>query len=235
MKLSKAEVLDRHSLGMTSSASLNGHMCFFHGTGAEHRSFISEYLAQALKCGKKVLYIADGSIHERIIDYMLSTGADARSCLARGQLRILSPAETYLKGGSFDPERMIDRLRGEIEQARSEGYPGLCFTSEMTWALGCFPGSQRLIEFEDRLNEISEDPACSILCQYDRRRFPPSVLVYAFLSHPYVKFDSTLYKNSYCGVSPSVVEEESASAALTHFLEKLAGAGHYAQSGFSGT
>jgi len=47
---------------------------------------------------------------------------------------------------------MISLLITETEKAVAQGYPALRMTGEMTWVLRGLPGSERLLEYEAKLN-----------------------------------------------------------------------------------
>ncbi|MBC7262201.1 MAG: MEDS domain-containing protein, partial [Chloroflexi bacterium] len=128
------------------------HVCFIYETDEEYRALLSLFLQQGLERGEKVVYIADVHDPATILGYLQNDGIDAAPYVASGQFSILTPEETYLQGGNFDPERMIARLQAETEQALTEGYSALRITGEMTWALRPLPGSERLVEYEAKLN-----------------------------------------------------------------------------------
>ncbi|MFQ6079806.1 MAG: MEDS domain-containing protein, partial [Thermodesulfobacteriota bacterium] len=117
--------------------------------------------------------------------------------LASGQLVILTRDDAYMREGVFDPDGMIALLRGETERALAEGYPALRVTGEMTWALRGLPGSERLIEYEARLNEFFPGSKCLAICQYDRRRFDPAVLLDVLRTHPIAVVGTEVYDNFY--------------------------------------
>src|SRR5690606_17227844 len=89
---------------------------------------------------------------ETIMGYLKDAGLDVDSYLRTGQFSILTVSDSYMKDGVFDPDRMIALLSTETENALQEGYSALRVTGEMSWALGGLPGSERLIEYEHKLN-----------------------------------------------------------------------------------
>jgi hypothetical protein len=54
----------------------------------------------------------------------------------------------------------------------------------MTWVLRGLPGSEWLIEYETRLDELLHGSTCLVICQYDQRRFHPEVLSGVLGTHP---------------------------------------------------
>ena len=62
--------------------------------------------------------------------------------------------------GVFDPDGMICLLEKETRRALDEGYSALRLTGEMSWALQGLPGSERLMEYESKLNTFFSGNKC---------------------------------------------------------------------------
>nr|WP_304364224.1 PAS domain S-box protein [Methanocalculus taiwanensis] len=163
----------------------------------EHRKVITAYLRHGLTTNQKVIYIVDERTNEQILRYLRDDGLDPKPYLESGQLEILDAQESYLKGGTFDPEAMIRLLSALTDAALAEGYSALRVTGEMTWALRDLPGTDRLIEYENLLNTFLPENSCIGICQYDRRRFPPDALVDVILTHPFMIIGGEVFHNAY--------------------------------------
>ena len=197
------------------------HLCCLHETDEQHRAVITPFLRQGLEQGQKVIYIVDVRTAETILGYLRDDGLEVEPFLTRGQLEILSHTATYLQEGTFDPDRMIARLRAETEQALAEGYPALRVTGEMTWALRGLPGSERLIEYEAKLNEFLPGSQCLALCQYDRRQFDPAVLLDVLRTHPLAVIGAEVHENFYYLPPADLLGGLPPAAMLSHWLEHL--------------
>jgi len=160
------------------------HLCCLYETEEEHRAVLTPYMRQGLERGEKVLYIADAHIAEGVLAYLRADGLEVEPYLARGQLSILTADDAYMRQGVFDPDGMIALLRTETARALAEGYSALRASGETTWALRGLPGSGRLIEYEAKLNTFFPGSQCLGLCQYDRRRVDPAVLLEVLATHP---------------------------------------------------
>ncbi|MBI4573181.1 MAG: MEDS domain-containing protein [candidate division NC10 bacterium] len=196
------------------------HLCCLYETEEEHRAVLLPFLRQGLERDEKVIYIVEAHTAETVLDYLRADGVTVDSHLERGQLHILTRNETYLRQGVFDPEGMIALIRGETERALAEGYPALRVTGEMTWALGGLAGSERLIEYEAKLNDFFPGSKCLAVCQYDRRRFDPAVLLDVLHTHPIAVIGTEVYENSYY-VPPSAFLENRPGARLHQWAQAL--------------
>ena len=198
------------------------HLCCIYETDAEHRQVVTPFLRQGLERGEKVMYVVDARTAETILGYLRDDGLDVAPYLARGQLAILTHDETYMRNGVFDPQGMIALLRSETAQALAEGYPALRLTGEMTWALRGLPGSEQLIEYEARLNDFFPGSRCLAICQYDRRRFDPAVLLDVLRTHPIAVIGTEVYDNLYYVPAVELLNANPAAAELRHWVRNLA-------------
>jgi DNA-binding CsgD family transcriptional regulator len=208
--------------GMIAELTRGDHACCLYETEEEHRSVLTSFLRQGLERNEKVLYIVDTHTAEAVLDYLRDDGLDVEPYLARGQLSILSRDETYMQGGLFDPDEMMALLRAETEQALVEGYQALRITGEMSWALLGLPGSERLIEYETRVNEVFRGGSCLAICQYDRRAFSPALLLDVLCTHPIAVVGAAVYDNFYYLSPSNLLGHEPAEARLRNWLGQLA-------------
>lgn len=198
------------------------HLCYLYETEKEHQVVLTSYLRQGLEQGEKVIYVLDSHSAQTILDYLKEDGLDIKPYLGRGQLVVLNHDDTYLRNGVFDPDEMIALLRTEMEWALAGGYSALRVTGEMSWALRGLPGSEWLIEYEARLNEFFPGSRCVGLCQYDRRRFEPPVLLDVLRAHPVVIVGTEVYANL-CYIPPSeLLKDDLPAVELRYWLLNLA-------------
>jgi PAS domain S-box-containing protein len=173
------------------------HLCCIYRTGDEHKALVTPFLRQGLERGEKTLYIVDAHASREVLGYLESEGIDPAPMLEAGQLVILDADASYLKGGRFDPDGMIGLLREETERALVEGYGALRVTGEMTWALRGREGSDRLMEYEAKLNRFLPSSRCLAICQYDRNRFGAGVLLDVLSTHPIAVIGTEVVENFY--------------------------------------
>ena len=144
------------------------------------------FVRHGLAAGQRCVYIADNDTVDSVGAALRSAGVDVDAESARGALQILTKRETYLRDGRFDPDRMIADLAEASAAAKADGFSALRVTGEMTWVLGGAPGTERLFEYEAKLNNFFPDHDALAICQYDRSRFEPDVIVNVIRTHPAV-------------------------------------------------
>jgi len=159
-----------------SGLRFGDHACTFHTSEVERRQQLARFLAEGLRNHEKVVYALDQDSPERVLGYLAKEGLPAERFLRSGQLEVHSTQDVYAPDGAFDPSQMIARIKILCDQAAKEGYSGLRGTGEMSWALRGWPGSDRLLEYELRLNAAISPGRCIALCQYETPRFSPALL-----------------------------------------------------------
>jgi len=173
------------------------HLCCIYGTEEEHKALLTTFLQHGLEHNEKVVYIVDKHTATTILGYLKDEGLDYQRYIEKGQLQVLSVANSYMKEGVFDPDSMISLLRCETERALSEGYAALRVTGEMSWALKGLPGSQRLIEYESKLNTFFPGSKCLAMCQYNRKLFDAELLLKVLSTHPVAVIGTEIFDNFY--------------------------------------
>ncbi len=170
-------------------------LCHLYQTDQEHRELLTRFMRLGLERNEKVLCIADAGTAETVKSYLQDDGADLAKYVESGQFAIISVSESYLSGGVFEPDMMIELLKTETDKALKEGYLALRVAAEMKWALRGVPGSERLMEYEAKLNEFLPGSKALVIFQYDCRCFEPAMLLDVLATHPIVAVGSEVYDN----------------------------------------
>ncbi|MFO8032109.1 MAG: MEDS domain-containing protein [Desulfohalobiaceae bacterium] len=173
------------------------HLCCMYMTEKEHRDVLVPFIRDGLQQGHRVIYIVDARTAETVMGYLEQEGLDSVQEQKKGSLVISDSQETYLKDGCFDPESMLSLLQKEVDQATQDGFQALRVTGEMSWALRGLPGSDRLMEYEAKLNQFFPTHSAIGLCQYDMRSFQPEILLDVLATHPIAVVRNTCYQNMY--------------------------------------
>ncbi len=198
------------------------HLCILYETEHQHQELLTKFISEGLEQHQKVVYIVDSHTAGVILEYMEKSGLAADEYLASGQFSILTAEDSYLLEGYFDPAAMIELLRQNERQALSEGYSAMRVTGEMTWVLRGQPGSDRLVEYEARLNDFLPPSKVIGLCQYDRWCFDSRVLLDVISTHPIVVLGTEAYDNFYYIPPDQFLRiADDATSTLNRWIEQL--------------
>ncbi|MBI5905221.1 MAG: MEDS domain-containing protein, partial [Deltaproteobacteria bacterium] len=208
-----------------SDLTCGDHLCCIFETDEQHRALLTSFLRQGLERNGKVVYIADTRTAEAVLGYVKQEGLDPHPLVEIGRLTVLSAEDVYMREGVFVPDRMISFLRTLADQAVAEGYDALHVTGEMSWALRGLHGTEtdRLIEYESKLDAFLPDSRCVVLCQYDRRLFSPALLVRVLATHRVAVVGTEAFENPHCIPPEAFLTREFPTAVLDHWIEGLRG------------
>jgi hypothetical protein len=200
------------------------HYCGIYRTDEDQRAITIDFVRDGVARNEKMFYLVNVQSAEQLRTTLIEAGIEADRLIDAGQLVIMTAKEAYLRDGQFDPDRMIQLLQDETDKAIAEGYTALRATGEMTWSLAGEPGSERLVEYESRLNHFFTNSKCSAVCQYDRRQFDAEMLLDILHTHPNVLFGKEGFDNSQMYyVAPDVfMDRDRQSATLETWLKNLA-------------
>ena len=199
------------------------HYCGMFRSDEEHRAIIVDFVREGISRNEKMFYLVNLQTAEQLKATLTEADIPVDALVDKGQLVIMTAKEAYLRDGVFDPDRMIQLLSDETDKALAEGYAALRATGEMTWALAGEPGSEKLVEYEARVNELFARKPCYGLCQYDRRRFDADMLLDILHVHPKVLFGKEGLDNSQMNFVPpdSFMHRDRQSAMLDTYLHNL--------------
>ncbi len=173
------------------------HICLIYSEEEERRSIISRFIANGIRSGEKVLYMADMTTENDIWNWLSETEVDIVREDIADQLEVVEAEKIYCPDGKFRPSIMLETLRNCYDLAIDSGFSGVRATGEMTWALKGIPGSDRLIEYEALVNNLRQTHPITPLCQYDATRFDGATILNVLKVHPLMIVHGQIVKNPY--------------------------------------
>jgi PAS domain S-box-containing protein len=173
------------------------HFCSIYESPQEHYAVAIPFIRIGLDRGEKCIYIADDGTVGDVRQAMQSEGIDVDRAIASKALVLATKEQAYLEHGSFHPDWMFTFWKEATQLAMSEGFSALRATGETEWVLRGGHGLERWMEYESRLTHTLSESNCSALCQYNRRLFPPELILDVIRTHPMVVYGSTVCQNLY--------------------------------------
>jgi hypothetical protein len=172
------------------------HLCaFYHGI-SERDAVLLPFLRAGLAAGDKCICVLDGSDLDAV-------GGDLESGLrgglmpAKRQLDLLPADQTYLRAGTFLPDRMLDFWEDNVSAALgADGFSFVRSAGDTNWAFRAEPGTvDQLIVYESRLNRFLPLYPQVILCLYDLELLSGEVIVDVVKTHPRLLVQGTVVEN----------------------------------------
>jgi PAS domain S-box-containing protein len=158
---------------------------------------VASYIAASINRNERCMYIkGDTNTEEMLIS--LSNLVDSDKAIDNGQLFVLNRSEAYSMNGIFVPDRMIELLQNEAENAVKDGYTGLAVTGELSWLLDYEDGKEKIIEYEWKLNDrVFDYYPITAMCRYRISKFNPSMIKSIIELHPFIIYDGQINENPY--------------------------------------
>ncbi|MFH1692545.1 MAG: MEDS domain-containing protein [Candidatus Omnitrophota bacterium] len=201
MKKKIKKILDRKAIQKFKDEfrrlPLGEHLCCIYGSKDEQFSMVIPYILIGLENHQRCIYIVDDRTIKEVMEAFAQAGVDIHKYIDSKQIIFLTRSDAYLKGGFFDPDRMIVLLKKAQKQALKDGYEGLRVAGEMTWILSKLPGVERFVEYEAKLNYFFPKSKSTAICQYNEKRFSPETLLDVIYTHPTVVIHKMICKNPF--------------------------------------
>jgi anti-anti-sigma factor len=160
------------------------HVCWILSDDRQRLRTLAGYLRDGLAEGHKVICLSQALLPRALVAGLERLGVPVEEAVARGQLEVYTPAESFLAGGRFEAAAMIDRLKGWAVTARRQRWSGLRIAGDMSWAAEPVPGREHLAWFEAQANRIFARGYAIGLCLYDRGLFTRPELDLLASAHP---------------------------------------------------
>ena len=186
------------------------HFCLFYDRDpSEQFPVLVPYICEGLSNNQQCIYVADDQTVDELTRRLLENGIDSATEISRGALKLWTRHEWRQPGEISSAEKLL-QVREFVRQAYAAGFAGARFAVEMTWALEPDISPERMEHWEATLNTLFT-PAfpCQIVCQYNRHRVDPQIVLAALYTHPLLIVGDEVYPNLFYQ-APLIFETENA-------------------------
>lgn len=147
------------------------HICLFYRTIEEQLSTAAPFVQLGLLRGERCLCVLPEKKKDRLFSWLDASGVDPQNELSRGALLVLTPEETYLKGGRFDREQMVKLLDDGMREALRLGFTGYRGTGDLSWCVSDSNTCGKMPEYESMLDRYYPGKTALGICMYDANLF----------------------------------------------------------------
>ena len=197
------------------------HLCSIYQTDAERNAVAVPFLRIGLGRGEKCIYLHGDGKSDDIVQALAADLPDIERFISNGALVVKSKDEAYLHNGRFDLERMLAFWQHESAAAKSQGYSAMRGAGETDWMPSSAPGVEHWLDYEARLTDAIARCDCLLLCQYNRTRYPPQLMLGIIQTHPLLFYDGVLHRNRYYTPAAELLPGVDAERAVQRWLRTL--------------
>lgn len=167
--------------GGGASSRRSGHVCWIYDDPVAFRQRASEFLAEGLGAGQRLLYTArSASAHLHEVDELAA--ADAR--IDRGSVTACSVDDLYITDEVVDPSAQVAAYAAATREALEMGYTGLRVVVDATDLVATPAQRHAFACYEHLVDRFMVDHPLSAMCAYDTRSLGADAAVELACLHP---------------------------------------------------
>ena len=171
------------------------HICAFYSGPAGRDEVVMRFLAEGIRAGEKTICVLESMGPAEIVA-RLGREVDLGRSVETGQLELATPADAYLRTGTFAPDDMLSYWEQAITEARGPGGTGMLRAAgEMPSALNHPEGRMEFFRYEARVTGFAANLPAVFLCLYDLQRFGAETLIDSLRTHPMVVVEGVVHEN----------------------------------------
>lgn len=174
------------------------HVCaFFHNPDEQYRILLP-FIKEGFECGDRAFHVVDPKLREEHLRRLESAGIAVTATQHRSQLEVVTVEETFLRGGRFNHEAMLDLIQKTLKAGATLGFPLTRFVANVAERI-LEDGSNvdEWIKCEARLNSILPQYDDPLICVYDLAKFGGDLVLDMLRTHPMVIIGGLLQENPF--------------------------------------
>jgi len=175
------------------------HACAFFSSPHEEYATILPFVLDGLQRGERAYHVLRSPYREKHLEELRNAGIDVASAQQRRQLEVTTAEETYLRGGTFNEDNMLDLIQETLKSGASLGFPLTRLVVHVAEVVmkEDWSNEDQWIKYESRLNEVLpyyDDP---VICTYDTNLITGAIAVDVLRTHPVAVVGGLLYQNPF--------------------------------------
>ena len=177
--------------------NIGDHICGFYRKPTERDEILIPFLVEGLRAGDKCTCVVDSCTPDDVLA-SVSGQIEVAPFVADRQLEVLDSDSTYLAGGGFLPDRMLEFWEAKARQSplpEGDGYARNI--GDMSWAHRNDRVVGDLIGYESALNRIIMNFPQVNLCLYDLTRCSGELIMDVLKTHPKALLGGMVIDNPY--------------------------------------
>ncbi len=158
--------MDRTSaVDLVKGARAGSHFCLFYKSSNDLVGLLSEYFKSGIEKDDFCIWItSDDGVEAKARSNLRSSLSQPLAQWIDSQIEFIPYSDWYLRGGTFDPERVVRGWMERLDLALNSGYRGLRVTGDLGWMdANDWP---TLMGYESDINSIISGLNLTAVCSY---------------------------------------------------------------------
>jgi hypothetical protein len=173
------------------------HVCAFFNSNEEAYRVLLPFITEGFACNHKAVHVVNPGEDVGHRQRLLEAGIDIAAAENQGQFELRINTDTYLREGRFDPDRMLEVFEQLASGNPQEKFPLSRVVCNMDWAMEGSPWTDRLIEFESRVNEVWQRHEDAVICWYNLSSVGGDTVIDIIRTHPMIIIGGMLQQNPF--------------------------------------
>ena len=155
----------KSGIDILGDAPWGTHFCQFYQTKEDLIEILVPYFKAGLENNEFCIWVTSEPLNEKETEKAIRmTVPDLNRYLKRGQLEIVSYQEWYLKGGTFNLQKVLNAWIDKLNQALAQGYDGIRITGNTAWLEK--RDWRNFVDYEEEINNVIGKYKMLAICSY---------------------------------------------------------------------
>ncbi len=186
------------SLGFTDELFSPGvHICQIFSEDDERTESLLKFLLSGLQGGEKSSCFSERIDQATLSKFFESHGFSYDEITKSEAISLAQTREVYFENNCFEPERMLNLLKGFYFTAQKQGFSAARVIGEMIPEIENVEGGSRLLEYESKVSLLLEEYPVTAVCQYDARLFDGATIMDVLKVHPLMLVKGSVVHNPF--------------------------------------
>jgi len=173
------------------------HVCAFFNSDEEEYRVLLPFIKDGFECGDRAVHVVSPGRSRDHLQRLAAVGIDPTAAQQTGQFELRTNAETYLRDGYFDQDRMLEVFEQLASGNAKGGFRLSRIICHMDWAAEGRSPLDNLVEFESRVNDVWRRHDDAVVCVYDLAKFGGGTVVDIMRTHPMIIIGGILQQNPF--------------------------------------
>ena len=173
------------------------HVCAFFNSDEEEYRVLLPFIKDGFECGDRAVHVVSPGRSRDHLQRLAAVGIDPTAAQQTGQFELRTNAETYLRDGYFDQDRMLEVFEQLASGDAKGGFRLSRIICHMDWAAEGRSHLDNLVEFESRVNDVWRRHDDAVVCVYDLAKFGGGTVVDIMRTHPMIIIGGILQQNPF--------------------------------------